>query len=73
MYNLKENVCVIFLLIINMIIAFMITNFLGISNIILYKSLTAMEWTITYEVIIWFMLLFIESGIYEIAQKKGEV
>lgn len=70
MYNIKENVVVILLVIINMIFAFMITSYFSINNIIFYKSLTAMEWTITYEVIIWFSLSFIESGIYEIAQKK---
>lgn len=73
MYNIKENIIVTLLLVVNMIIAFTITNFFGISNITLYKSLTAMNWVITYEVIIWFILMFVETGIYEIAQKKSEV
>lgn len=63
--ELKEFIYVLIFSIINTCIAYFITSALGIQNIILYKSLTAMEYIITYEVIIFFALSFIEAFIYE--------
>lgn len=72
--DIKELIGIIAFSIFNIIIAYDITIALGIQNIILYKSLTAMSYDISYEVIIWFILSFIEAFVYEkIIQKKSEV
>lgn len=72
--DIKELIGIIVFSIFNIIIAYDITIALGIQNIILYKSLTAMSYDISYEVIIWFILSFIEAFVYEkIIQKKSEV
>ena len=72
--DIKELIGIIAFSIFNIIIAYDITIALGIQNIILYKSLTAMSYYISYEVIIWFILSFIEAFVYEkIIQKKSEV
>lgn len=71
--DIKELICVIVFLILNICIAYAITIPLGIQNVILYKSLTAMSYDISYEVIIWFILSFIEAFVYEkLIQKKSE-
>lgn len=71
--DIKELIGVIVFLILNICIAYAITIPLGIQNVILYKSLTAMSYDISYEVIIWFILSFIEAFVYEkMIQKKSE-
>lgn len=71
--DIKELIGVIVFLILNICIAYAITIPLGIQNVILYKSLTAMSYDISYEVIIWFILSFIEAFVYEkLIQKKSE-
>lgn len=71
--DIKELIGVIIFSIINICIAYAITIPLGIQNVILYKSLTAMSYDISYEVIIWFILSFTEALIFEnITQKKSE-
>ena len=68
----KELVGVIIFTIINLVIAYLITTSLGVKDTILYQSLTATNYSITYEVIIWIVLGLIESIIYEKGIKKDE-
>lgn len=64
---------VVLFAILNILVAYVITSILGIKNIILFQSLTATQYTITYEVIIVFILAIIEAFICEkIARKKDE-
>lgn len=63
-YELKELALFIVFTVINIAIAYLITTALGIQNIILFKTLTAIEYVITYEVIIFFVLSFIEATFY---------
>lgn len=64
--EVKELIGIIVFSIINITIAFVITGILGIQNVILYQSIaTAMQYTITYEIIIFFALSFIEAFVYE--------
>lgn len=71
--DIKELIGVIVFSILNICIAYTITIPLGIQNVILYKSLTAMSYDISFEVIIWFILSFIEALIFEnMTQKKSE-
>ena len=60
----KDLIIFIIFSIINISIAYMITSYFGIQNIILYQSLSAMQYTITYEVIIFFVLSLVEATIY---------
>lgn len=62
--EIKDLIIFIIFSIINISIAYMITSYFGIQNIILYQSLTAMQYTITYEVIIFFVLSLVEASIY---------
>lgn len=66
----KEIIGMITFCIINILIAYLITTPLGIKDTVLYQSLTATNYTITYEVIIWFVLSLIEAVIYEKGIKK---
>ena len=71
--NTKELIGIILFAILDLIIAYGITTPLGIKNVILFESLTAMKYTITYEVLILSTLGLIESIFYEkIVQKKSE-
>lgn len=70
--KIKENIGVVLFAILNIIIAYLITTPLNIKDIVLYQSLTATNYTITYEVIIWFVLGLIEALIYEKGIKKDE-
>ena len=70
MSKIKEIFVVIIVAIINIIIAFSLTNLLGISNIVLFRTYTAMSGDITWEVIIFLTLSLIESIIYEIYKKN---
>ena len=62
--EIKDLIIFIIFSIINISIAYMITSYFGIQNIILYQSFTAMQYTITYEVIIFFVLSIVEVTIY---------
>ena len=62
-YELKE-VGIIIISVINIAVSYIITSILGISNVVLYKSLTANQYIITYEVIIFFVLSLLESCFY---------
>lgn len=62
--EIKDLIIFIIFSIINISIAYMITSYFEIQNIILYQSYTAMQYTITYEVIIFFVLSLVEATIY---------
>lgn len=68
--QIKELLFIILFSIINILIAYFFTTSLGIQNIILFRSLTATEYVITYEVIIFFILSFIEAVLYEFLTSK---
>lgn len=65
---MKKNIGIILALLINIPIAYFITSILGIQNIVLLQSMTTLNYTITYEVIIWFVLILIEYVIYRISK-----
>lgn len=65
MSKVKETFAIIIFAIINVFIAFSITELLGISNIVVFKTYTAMFNEITWEVIIFLALSFIEAFAYE--------
>ena len=62
--EIKDLLIFIIFSIINISLAYMITSYFGIQNIILYQSLTAMQYTITYEIIIFFVLSLVEATVY---------
>ncbi len=62
--EIEDLIMFILFNIINISIAYVITSYFGIQNIILYQSFTAMQYTITYEVIIFFALSIVEAYIY---------
>lgn len=64
-HEVKELIVFIIFSVLNTIIAFSITSFLGISNTIVFRTFTAMYGDITWEVIIFMGLSFIEAIIYE--------
>jgi len=64
-----ENIIIVILSILNLVIAYTITTSLNIQNIILYKSYTASNYMITYESIIWLVLMLICASILELAKK----
>ncbi len=66
---MKKNICIISALLVSMFVAYFITSILGIQNIILFQSMTALNYTITYEVIIWYVLILIENAIYKNVKK----
>ena len=51
-----------------MFIAYSITSLLGIKNIVLLQSMTALNYTITYEIIIWYVLILTEYADYKIVK-----
>lgn len=65
---MKKNICIILALLLNIPIAYFITLILGIQNIVLLQLMTALNYTITYEIIIWFVLILIEYVIYKIVK-----
>lgn len=71
--ELKELLFILLFAIINIAVAFMITYSLGIQNIVLYQSLTAINYTFTYEVIIFIILSFIEAFIYDYRHIKSKI
>ena len=68
--ELKELIGVVIFTAINIYIAFAITNFLGISNTIILKSFSAIYSDITWEVVIFMGLSFIQAAIYEYGNHK---
>lgn len=67
-----KNIGIILFCILNIGIAYLITIPLHINNVVLFQSITATNYTITYEVIIWFVLSLTEAYIYEKKIKKDE-
>lgn len=63
--EIKELIAIIIFSIINTFIAFTITNLLGISNTIVFRTFSAIYGDITWEVIIFMGLSLIEAIIYE--------
>ena len=70
--NKKEFIAILIFYLINIIIAFYITNMLGIVNVVVLKSMSILYGAITWEVIIGMSLSLIESIIYEIKHNKKE-
>ena len=70
--NKKELIAILIFYLINIIIAFYITNMLGIVNVVVLKSMSILYGEITWEVIIVMSLSLIESNIYEIKHNKKE-
>ncbi len=66
----KELIGCVLFAILNLVIAYLITTPLNIKDVVLYQSLTATNYIITYEVIIWFILGLSEAYIYEKCIKK---
>lgn len=66
---MKKNICIIIALLFNILIAYLTTSVLGIQNIVLLQSMTALNYTITYEIVIWFVLILIEYVIYKTVKK----
>lgn len=62
---MKKNILLIVALILNIFIAYGITTLFNIKNVVLFQSITAMNYTLTYEVIIWFILILLEYAIYK--------
>ena len=71
MSKVKEVFLIIIFAIINIFLAFTITNLLGISNTIVLKSFSAMYGDITWEVIIFFVFSIVETIIYECFKKRN--
>lgn len=64
--EIKELIIMLIFSIINICIAYFITLSLGIQNTILYRTYTSVQQDITYEVLIFMFLSFIEAFIYHI-------
>ena len=62
--EIKELIIMLIFSIINICIAYFITFNLGIQNTILFRTYTAVQQDITYEVFIFMFLSFIEAFIY---------
>lgn len=65
-HKFKELVKIIFFFSINLIISFSITSFLGISNTILFRTISTMPGDITWEVIIFWIISLIEILLYSL-------
>lgn len=70
--NAKEFILILTCYIINIIIAFYITNILGIVNVVVLRSFSVLYGDITWEVIIVMFLSLIEGIIYELKQNEKE-
>lgn len=69
MSKVKETFIIISFAIINTIIAFSITNLLEISNIVVFRTYTAISGDMTWEIIIFLALSLIEASFYEFNKK----
>lgn len=65
MNNIKELLFIFIVSIINICIAFIVTNLLGIANIAIFKSYLFSIGDITWEFLIFATLLIIETYFYE--------
>ncbi|MCR5146709.1 MAG: hypothetical protein K6B70_05140 [Clostridia bacterium] len=63
-HKIREIIGIIAFTIINIAIAYVITTALGIKDIVLYQSYTAIQNVVTFETIIIVALSFVESLIY---------
>lgn len=70
MSKVREIFVTIIFAIINIMISFFMTNLLGISNTVVFRTYSAISGDITWEVIIFFALSLIEVIIYELYKKK---
>ena len=70
MSKVRETFVIIILGIINTIIAFSISNLLGVSNVVVFRTYTATFGDMTWEVIIFLALSLVEASIYEFYSKK---
>ena len=70
MSKVREIFLIIIFAIINIIISFFITNLLGISNTVVFRTYSTMSGDITWEVIIFLVLSLTEAIIYEFCKKK---
>lgn len=68
--NVKEFILILTCYIINIIIAFYITNILGIVNVVVLRSFSVLYGDITWEVIIVMLLSLIEGIIYDLKQNE---
>lgn len=67
---MKKNILLVISLISNFFIAYGITTLFNIKNVVLFQSMTAMNYTLTYEVIIWFILTLLEYSVYKYIMLK---
>lgn len=63
--EVKELIIMLIFSILNAIIAFAITGLFGITNTVIIKSFSLIYGDITWEVIIFMSLMFIEALIYD--------
>ena len=63
-YEFKEMLGIIAFSILNITIAYLVTTAFGSQNIVLYQTFTAMQYVVTYEIIIFMALSFVECLIY---------
>lgn len=68
--EIKQLLSIIFFITINLVISFSITYFLGITNTVIYRSVTTMISEVTCEIVIFMILALIESIIFEVSQLK---
>ena len=68
--KIKEFIGIIFFGVLNLVIAYLITTPLNIKDVGIFQSYSAINHTIKFEIIIWFMLCLIEAYIYEKKIKK---
>lgn len=71
--DINKIIVVIFISIINSVGAFIIPHLLGIANIVIVDTFTIIYGKITWEVVIFLSLSFIEVLIYEMISKKVEI
>ena len=69
-FEIKQSTIFILLIVINLVLSFGITYSLGIFNTVIYCSAVSMISQITYEMVIFMGLSFVESDIYKISQTK---
>lgn len=65
--EIKQLLFIILLITINLVISFLLTYFLGITNTAICHPITSIINEITYEMIIFMILVLIESSIYEVS------
>lgn len=71
--KIKQLLFIILFVTINLVISFSITYFFGITNTVIYRSVTSMISEITWEIVIFMGLSLIESSIYELLQIKFQI